>query len=49
VWYDQDQILEDELPNAIKYLINEEIIKLDYFLNTSLNGIIIKIILCTSA
>jgi len=29
VWYGQDQVSEDELLNAIKYLINEEIIKLD--------------------
>ena len=29
VWYSEDQIGEDELINAIKYLINEKIIKLD--------------------
>jgi len=29
VWYGQDQVSEDELLNAIKYLINEKIIKLD--------------------
>jgi len=29
VWYAENQVSEDELLNAIKYLINEEIIKLD--------------------
>ncbi len=29
VWYGQDQVSEDELLNAIKYLINEKIIKIE--------------------
>jgi hypothetical protein len=29
IWYAEDQILEDELLNAIKYLVQQEIIKLD--------------------
>ncbi len=29
VWYGQDQVSEDELLNAIKYLISEEIIKIE--------------------
>jgi hypothetical protein len=29
IWYSQDQVSEDELLNAIKYLVQQEIIKLD--------------------
>jgi len=29
VWYAQDQVSEDELLNAIKFLVQQDIIKLD--------------------
>jgi len=29
LWYGQDQVSEDELLNAIKYLINEKILLVD--------------------